>query len=122
MQHTKAQLPISVTPFGMFIDVRLLQSWKTSLSIWVTLSGISRETRLSQPENAAKSILSTLLGNFTDLNELHPSFVAHIDSQPVARNTVEKSYRGCFEDVKSWRFNNFNFILRQHEKFKIDFQ
>ena len=38
------------------------------------------------------------------------AFVAHIDNQWVARNTVEKSYQEDFENVKSCRFNDFNFI------------
>lgn len=37
-------------------------------------------------------------------------FVARIDNQGVVYNTVEKSYRGCFENVKSCRFNVFNFV------------
>ena len=38
------------------------------------------------------------------------SFVAHVDNQHVACNTVEKSYQGCFEDIKSCKFNDFNLI------------
>ena len=38
------------------------------------------------------------------------SFVTYIDNQRVTRNTVEKSYWGCFENVKSYRFNDFDFI------------
>lgn len=46
----------------------------------------------------------------TDDKFLQLQFVAHIDNQQVVRNTVEKSDAGCFENVKSYRFNNFNFV------------
>ena len=39
-----------------------------------------------------------------------PLFVAYTDNQRVARNEVEKSYQGYFENVKLCRFNDFNFI------------
>ena len=51
-----------------------------------------------------------LRGKLNSFRFVHSAFVAHIDNQRVARNTIEKSYRGCFEDVKSCRFNDFNFI------------
>lgn len=49
-----------------------------------------------------------------DVRFVQSLFVAHIDNQQVARNTIEKSYRGCFEDVKSCRFNVFNTALTKN--------
>ena len=54
-------------------------------------------------------MLVTELGIMTEVNA-QPSFVAHVDNQRVAYNTVEKSCRGRYEGVKSCRFNNFNVI------------
>ena len=69
------------------IYVRLKQFKKVAFPIFVTNGGMVMLVRLEQPQ-----------------------FVASIDNQRVAYNTVEKSYRGCFENVKSCRFNVFNFI------------
>ena len=68
------------------------------------------DVRLEQLAKADRSIFVTELGISIDVREEQSAFVASIDNQRVAYNTVEKSYRGCFENVKSCRFNIFNFI------------
>ena len=69
-----------------------------------------KEVKPLHSENAHSPIDVTLLPKVTEVKLGHNKFVAHIDNQRVAYNTVEKSYRGCFENVKSCRFNVFNFI------------
>ena len=66
--------------------------------------------RLEQPLNAPSPIEVTELPMVTLVRLEQSLFVVHIDNQRVACNTVEKSYRGCFEGVKSCRFNGFNVI------------
>ena len=60
----------------------------------------TQDVRFTQFANADASIVLTPKAS-TFSNLLQSSFVAHIDNQRVAYNTVEKSYRGCFENVKS---------------------
>ena len=68
------------------------------------------EVREEHPLNAEPPMLVTVFGIVMDVSAEQPSFVAHTDNHRVARNTVEKSYQGYFENVKSCRFNDFNFI------------
>ena len=63
-----------------------------------------------QPLKHCFEIFVNFCGKVTDDKFLQLQFVAHIDNQQVVRNTVEKSDAGCFENVKSYRFNNFNFV------------
>ena len=37
----------------------------------------------------------------TEVRRQQREFMAHINNRQVAYNTVEKSYRGCFVDIKS---------------------
>ena len=71
---------------------------------------MSMDARDSQEAKALSPIVVTELGMSMDARDSQEAFVASIDNQRVAYNTVEKSYRGCFENVKSCRFNIFNFI------------
>ena len=71
-----------------------------------------------QPLKASRPILVTEFGIVTDVKLMQPLFVAHTDNQRVACNTVEKSYQGYFENVKSCRFNVFNAILTQDDNLR----
>lgn len=67
-------------------------------------------SRLLQPKKQPFSNEVTEDGIVIEVKPLQPAFVAHIENQRVTCNTVEKSCREYFEDVKSYRFNGFNFI------------
>lgn len=73
-------------------------------------SGIINDVNWVQPENAKYPILFRLFGRINEVKPEQIWFVAHVDNQRVAYNTVEKSCRGRYEGVKSCRFNNFNVI------------
>ena len=90
-QPENAESPILVTELPMVTDVRLLQPENASSPILVTELGMVMDIRLLQPENAYFPILVTELGMATDVIPEHPLFVAHVDNQRVACNTVEKS-------------------------------
>lgn len=74
----------------------------------ITLEGIVTLVRLVQPPKALLPMLVTLDGITILVRFLQLLFVAHVDNQRVACDTVEKSYRGCLKDVNLCRFNNFN--------------
>ena len=76
----------------------------------VTDWGMETDCKDMQALNTLRPMLFTESGMVTDCKDEQSWFVARIDNQRVAYNTVEKSYRGCFENVKSCRFNVFNFI------------
>ena len=69
---------MSVTLFGMVIEVRLLQPVKAKLPILVTLLGIVIEVRLLQPEKAVNPMLVTLCGMIVFLQPLNRVFEAVI--------------------------------------------
>ena len=112
LQFWKAYEPIDVTLSGMVTDVKPLQTANAPLPIDVTLSGMVTDVKPLQPRKASYPIDVTLSGMVTDVKPLQPEFVTHIDNQRVVYNTVEKSYQGCFENVKTCRFNDFNYYLR----------
>ena len=90
--------------------VKLLHFWKQYDPNDVTDEGILMEVKSLQFEKQYSSTEVIESGISMEVKPLQYLFVASIDNQRVAYNTVEKSYRGCFEDVKSCRFNVFNFI------------
>ena len=69
-QYFKIVAPISVTDFGIVIEVRLEQPSKASLPILVTLLPIVAEVMLSHPEKAFAPMIFTLLGIVVDFRLL----------------------------------------------------
>ena len=72
-------------------EVRLEHPSKAKLPMFVTVYGIVIDVRDEQLPNALPSIFVTEMGIFMEVKSEQPLFVAHIDNQRVACNTVEKS-------------------------------
>ena len=69
--------------FSTDIEVRLLQSEKTSLPIDITLLGIIIEVRLLQPMKAALPINFTLLGISIEVRSSQSQNILNIDNQSL---------------------------------------
>ena len=81
--------------FTIIVCVIPVHPEKAQSPILVTELGIVTEVRPLQPSKADSPILVTELGIVTEVRPVQSSFVAHIDNQRVAYNTVEK-WIGCY--------------------------
>ncbi len=115
-QPSKAHSPILSTPSRIVIWASFVQFLNISFVIF--LIPIVAEVRLSQPTKADTPTPFTDSGIVIDLRAEHLSFVAYIDNQRVASNTVEKCWRCDWRGWKRCRFNVFNAILIQDDNLR----
>ena len=114
LQDEKAEFPIVVTLFGIFMQVRDSQPLKAHAPIVVTLFGIFMLVRDLQRIKASFPIVVTLSGIFMLVRDLQPSYLLLVDYQYYTLKTVEKWQNRFCVDTKNVRFNVFNFWLHQN--------
>lgn len=113
----KASLPMVSTP-GSEILSKEEQSAKHVVLIVLRFGGSSILVSFLQPEKTPEAIVSKLAGSSATERFLQSEFVAYIDNQRVASNTVEKCWRCDWRGWKRCRFNVFNAILIQDDNLR----